>query len=332
VEERTLIITHVSDLHLNSFFNDDTFKKIKLLLKNISDYNVDHLVITGDLTDNADPNDFLLLRRLLKRFGFLSGEKLSITIGNHDIFGGIQKPDDIFLFGDRCRNIDYKKRISDFISYFPEAFENCEYLDKDYFPFIKIIDDVLFLGINSIAEFSIINNPFASNGEVSLNQFNTIFDLLSKYSGDYKRKLILIHHHFNKIKSDAKSSLGMIWQNIEKQTMKLKNKKRLFKLFNDFNIDMVLHGHLHESKEYIRRDTRFLNAGATIRGKHDDRISFNLIDSGNKKMKVETVELRTELGRKKEDSPISNEQFNGLLMNKDLIREENLVMVEKENI
>ena len=323
-------IAHISDLHLNSFFNDLTFKKIKFLLKNISDLNVDHLVITGDLTDNADIDDFIILRRLLKKYGFLSGEKLTITIGNHDIFGGVQKPDDIFSFGERCRNVNYRKMVSDFISYFPEAFENCEYLDKDYFPFIKTIDNVFFLGINSITEYSAINNPFASNGEVSLNQFNKSFELLSKYSNDYEHTLILIHHHFNKIKSNSKSSLGMIWQNIEKQTMKLKNKKRLFKLFQYFNIDLVLHGHLHESKEYFRKDIRFLNAGATIRGKHHNKVSFNLIETKNKKINVEKIELEVGIKQiKKENSPVDM-PFNGLLVNRELMRKESSTLLKEE--
>lgn len=323
-------IAHISDLHLNSFYNDLTFKKIKFLLNHISDCNIDHLVMTGDLTDNADRNDFFLLRRFLKRHGFLSGERLSLTIGNHDIFGGIQKPYDIFLFGERCRNVDYRKKVSDFISYFPEAFENCEYVDKDYFPFLKTIDDVLFLGMNSIAEYSAINNPFASNGEVSLNQFNKTFDLLSKYSNDYEHKFILIHHHFNKIKSNSKSSLGLIWQNIEKQTMKLKSKTRLFKLFKDFDIDFILHGHLHESKEYSRKEIRFLNSGASIRGKHHNKVTFNLIETKNKKLHVEKIEL--EVGRKqikKDNSPVEI-PFNGLLVNRELIRKESSTLLSEE--
>ena len=323
-------IAHISDLHLNSFFNDLTYKKIKFLLKNLSDLKIDHLVITGDLTDNADQNDFLILRRLLKRFGFLDGKKLSLTIGNHDIFGGVQKPDDIFSFGEKCRNVNYKKMVSDFISYFPEAFENCEYLDKDYFPFIKTIDDVLFLGINSIAEYSAINNPFASNGEVSLNQFNKSFELLSKYSKNYNHKLILVHHHFNKIKSNSKSSLGLIWQNIEKQTMKLKNKKRLFKLFNDFHVDLVLHGHLHEIKEYYRKEIRFMNAGASIRGRHNNKVSFNLIETGSKKIEVKKFELEVELNLKKKDNSTIKQPFNGLLVNRELIKQKNFSSLKEE--
>ncbi len=330
MEERTLKIAHISDLHLNSFFNDSTYKKLEFLLKNISDQKVDHLVITGDLTDNAERTDFLLLRRLLKRYGFLSGQKLSLTIGNHDIFGGVQKPDDIFLFGDKCRNVDYKKKVSDFISYFPEAFENCDYVDKDYFPFLKIINDVLFLGINSIAEYSAINNPFASNGEVSLSQFNKTLELLSKHSVDYLHIFVLIHHHFNKIKSNSKSSLGMIWKNIEKQTMKLKNKKRLFKLFKNFNVDFVLHGHLHESKEYTRREIRFLNAGATIRGKHENRISYNIIDTENKKINIKMFELEANVKPKGQGNSQATGSFNGLLFNRELIREENSSLIKEE--
>ena len=133
-----MLIAHISDLHLNSFYNDSIFKRIHYLLKYISAKKVDHLIITGDITDNASDKDLEIFRRMLNRFGFLNGEKVSLVIGNHDIFGGVQKAEDIFAFPEKCSTVNYKKRINNFISYFPEAFENCYYLSpKDFFPYAK---------------------------------------------------------------------------------------------------------------------------------------------------------------------------------------------------
>ena len=133
-----MLIAHISDLHLNSFYNDSIFNRVNFLLKQISEKKVDHLIITGDITDNASEKDLEIFRRMLTKFGFMSGEKLSIIIGNHDIFGGVQKAEDIFNFPDKCNSVNYNKCVNDFLSYFPEAFNNCHYLSsKNFFPSLK---------------------------------------------------------------------------------------------------------------------------------------------------------------------------------------------------
>jgi len=84
-----LLIAHISDLHLNSFYNDSIFKRVNYLLKHLAEKKVDYLIITGDITDNASEKDLEIFRRMLAKFGFMNGEKLSLIPGNHDIFGGV---------------------------------------------------------------------------------------------------------------------------------------------------------------------------------------------------------------------------------------------------
>ena len=270
-----------------------------MLLKNISERNVDHLVITGDLTDNATENDLDLLRRALKKYRYLSGERLSIVIGNHDIFGGVQKAEDIFAFPDKISSINNSKQVSNFISYFPEAYENCYHLSQnEFFPFAKIIDNALLIGLNSVAEYSKLSNPFGSNGEISASQFGETYDILKSSDKDIKYKIVLIHHHFNKLKLHSKSTFGNLWGNIEKQTMKLRNKRRLFNLFKEFNVDIVLHGHIHESKEYCRKGVRFLNAGATIKNNHNSIIvNYLHLNKGRINISIETIKLPSKKGK-----------------------------------
>jgi 3',5'-cyclic AMP phosphodiesterase CpdA len=273
-----LNIAHISDLHLNSFYNESNYHRFEYLLKKLKDDKIDHLIITGDLADNASEKDFLFVRKLLSKYGFLSGDKLTIIVGNHDIFGGVQRAEDILNFPDKCRTVNYNQKLNEFTSFFPETLENCFFISSNsYYPFAKIFGSVMMIGVNSIAAYSKISNPFASNGEVNVAQFNEIHNLLKTRLPHVKYRFILIHHHFNKYKSKAKSSLGNVWQSIEKQTIKLKNKRRLFNLFNEYDVDLVLHGHLHESKEYYRKGIRFLNAGATLRGEKENTAKVNYI-------------------------------------------------------
>ena len=68
-----------------------------------------------------------------------------------------------------------------------------------------------------------------------------------------------------------------VWGAIEKHTMKLRGKSRLLKLFALTHVDIVLHGHVHESFEYSREGVRFLNAGGTILHDRNLDLHVNLV-------------------------------------------------------
>jgi 3',5'-cyclic AMP phosphodiesterase CpdA len=301
-------IAHLSDLHFTTFFKDNNLANIKYLLDYALEKNADHIIITGDLTDNATDTDFLILRQLFESYGILNSQKLSLVIGNHDIFGGVQTAEDIFSFPERCGKVNFNKQVNLFYNYFKETFDNCAFLSKpNIFPYAKILDGVLFVGINSIAEYSTSKNIFASNGSVGIDQFDETAQILEQFKYDAAVKIILIHHHFNKIKVKGKNSFGSFWQNLEKQTMKLRKKKRLFNLFYRYNIDLVLHGHFHEIGEYKRTGIKFLNAGGCLKNNSKNLIGLNFIDINHQgKITTKTVELKPE----KTGQKIESSQFN----------------------
>ena len=258
-------IAHISDLHLSRIFKRHNIRKTKRLIKYCIELGFDHLVITGDISDNCDEKDFLILRNILSNFNLLDSKKVSITIGNHDIFGGVQTAIDIVNFPSRCLKTNYEEKVKTFVNHFKELFEGAIFPNPNKeFPYAKIIDDVSIIGINSIDTYSRIKNPFASNGKVYSEDFQTVKALLEFETIKDKRKIIAIHHHFYKNLIEATSSQSHIWNRIEGYTLKLRGKKKLIKLFKENNIDVVLHGHSHEVKEYFRKGIRFINAGATI--------------------------------------------------------------------
>lgn len=271
-------IAHISDLHLNTFFKNSNLREIKYLLKYTLSEGIDHLVITGDLVDNASPKDLEILRNLFKKLGLLESDRMSLVIGNHDIFGGPQTPEDIFTFPEKCKNVHYANKVKEFGDYFSETFKNCIYKNEEnIFPFVKMLDEVMIAGFNSIAEYSKLKNPFASNGEINFKQFQELSDIYRSYSKLVKHKLMLVHHHFNKIKV-KKESYATVWRMMEKQTMKLRKKRKIIELFKYFGADLVLHGHLHEQREYVRKRLRFLNSGASIKNNFTDKLFVNFIN------------------------------------------------------
>lgn len=281
-----MLIAHLSDLHLNTLLSDSNIRKIEKLLDYIVEKKADHLIITGDLTDNADESDLLLLRNHLKKRQLLDSKTLTVIPGNHDIFGGPQRAEDIFDFPSRCKKVDYKEKLISFNNYFNETFEDCLYLsDNRNYPFIKVLnDDIFLLGLNSILEYSLTKNPFASNGEIKLEQFFEVEQILKKFNSEGQVKIVALHHHFNKIKNTKRSIAGL-WQNIEKQTMKLRKKKRLFSLFNKYKIDLIIHGHIHYNEYYERKGLNFLNGGASIKGYSGHSLRVNFIEINDKNIK-----------------------------------------------
>ncbi len=282
-------IAHLSDLHFTTFFKKSNLGSIDYLLSYALDQKADHIIITGDLTDNADRNDFLTLRKLFDKHGLLNAEKLSLVIGNHDIFGGVQTAEDILSFPERCRSVDYKRRVREFHTYFRETFDGCTYISPDkVFPYAKSLNGILLIGMNSIAPYSAAKNTFASNGSIDLEQFGETISLLERFNENYRAKLVMIHHHFNKITGGGNNSPASFWQQIEKQTMKLRKKKRLFALFKQYGIDLVLHGHYHETAEYERKGVKFLNAGGSLKALTPKTLSINFIDIKNSGIKINT--------------------------------------------
>lgn len=148
--------------------------------------------------------------------------------------------------------------------HFKELFDNCHFfIDNKIFPYVKLINSFALIGINTINYYSRVINPFASNGKIYKEQFDAIEKILSGELIKSKRKIILSHYHYYKNKEGATSS-SSFWNKIESYTLKLRGKKKIIKLFAENNIELVLHGHSHEIRDYVRKGVRFINAGGTI--------------------------------------------------------------------
>ena len=312
-------IAHISDLHLNTYYRDSHLKEIRNILQYCNDNSVDHLFITGDLTDNASEVNLNILKKSITYYGYERSNKLSVVIGNHDIFGGIQKAEEIFTFPDKCRKTDYNSKIKSFNHVFANSFEDCIYEGKsNMYPYAKIVGDALVIGINSNTEYSSISNPFASNGEVSIEQFAEIVKILDEFGNFVKYKIILIHHHFNKLKNDSGFSSAGIWQNIERQTMRLKKKKRLYTLFKENGIDLILHGHLHTTQHYEKRELKFLNAGGSVKCLDHGKLRINLLTINKDVITTEIKKITIDHKKESKVFPIPGNNSSLLINQKTL--------------
>ncbi|MDP4173230.1 MAG: metallophosphoesterase [Bacteroidota bacterium] len=285
-------IAHISDLHICSKLRHSNIKRTRFLLNYIVENNYDHIVISGDITDNAETKDFKIFREILEQFDLLDSHKVSLVIGNHDIFGGIQTVDDILDFPSRCQKVSYKSKINQFGEYFLETFSHAFHPnDSDLFPYVKNLGDAALIGINSIAEYSHLKNTFAAKGKVSKEEIAGIQRIFSSKEYLGKIKIVLIHHHFFKYPDEFSSSEPNLWRKIEGNMMKLTKKKRILKLFANNNVKLILHGHIHGNCEYTRNNIKIINAGLTFNDINANLVQFNSITIEKGEIFNETVTL-----------------------------------------
>lgn len=274
-------IAHLSDTHISPEYNRHNIVKLRKLLSYVVDQGYDHVVMTGDISGHGEERDFRSVRRLLKYFGLLDYKKLSVTVGNHDVFGGVHRAEDLFSFTKYCRAINYDEKIRMFEQAFRETFPRKIYDAQQLFPFIKVVGPVAFVGMNSIRRFHTVLNRFGSNGYVPPEQMEAAERMLSHPSISSMKKILLIHHHFKKYEPYTDALAKKLYAVFEALTLKLEERKRVEEALRRTGVDAVLHGHTHIHEIYERSGILFSSTGLnSTRARsdtdsHENRLAFN---------------------------------------------------------
>jgi 3',5'-cyclic AMP phosphodiesterase CpdA len=288
---------HLSDFHISAEYHRGNIRRTRRALEYAKSLGVDHIIVSGDITANGDPADYRIARSLFASAGLLDATKLSLVVGNHDIFGGVHTAEDVLTFPGQCKRADYGAKVREFGRSFIEAFDHTlRPSEKKFFPFAKVLGDVAIVGVNTVADYSRVRNPLGSNGEVDDRAFGLLTELLESPLLRDKRKIVSLHHHFHKMRDVKGGAMHSVWGTIEKHTMKLRGKSRLMKLFARAHVDLVLHGHVHESFEYTREDVRFLNAGGSILHDRSQELHVNVVRVSDQGCQVEIHRLAPKPG------------------------------------
>jgi 3',5'-cyclic AMP phosphodiesterase CpdA len=203
-------IVHFSDLHCG--FENLTSRWQSIVTRLIfhkqpaSNYVV---VITGDLVEDATrPGIFLEAKMSIDRL-IAAGFRVLIAMGNHDCGTGI--------FG-------YPELAQEFNKTFFGT-------GSVQYPIRDIIDDIAFLGLNSMAEELNEGDRLGAEGELGGTQLDRLSSLLhsSEVTACRYRVVYLHHHPFHPM-------LGM----------QLKDARALHETIHNVGIDAILFGHNHE--------------------------------------------------------------------------------------
>ena len=288
------LIAHISDLHLNPVYFPERTNSFRSLLHQCKQMNVDHIIITGDVTNQAKKEELEHFRDVLGEFSLLDGGKVTVIIGNHDIFGGPYHAEDVLKFPSTCKTTDYDMKVEEFYKGVKETFEGAKFFSsKTIFPFVKILGDVAIVGVNSVARWNAIKNPIGSNGKVEKEQHDALKAVFNSALLKGKHVFVAIHHHFNKMGDEkAKSKFEKLWLAFESATMKLRKKKNLLKLFQSRGVKTILHGHVHRHEEYHRSGIHCFNAGGSIiPAQQGSQQAFHLFTLHGSKLTAKTVPL-----------------------------------------
>ena len=205
----------------------------KRLLAHIQSLSVDHIVITGDVSNLALESEFAAVRALLNEFG-MSPQTLSMIPGNHDVY--------------TQGSFDSHRFFNWFAPYLGPT--------PTQFPYVKPVgDDAVIIGLCSATT----GMPPFSDGELGAHQIAQLGQLLARDDMANKLKLVLCHHPPFALKNPLQTWLKG-----------LRDRQALVNTIARAPHTYLLHGHLHRSQIVRASGVTTLGASsASLGGRHE---------------------------------------------------------------
>lgn len=265
-------IAHLSDLHLLSlegvpvsrFLNKRFTGYVNLRFKRhslhkafavsavgraIRKMEIDHVVITGDVSNLALEPEFELVSRFLKDDLALPPERVSLVPGNHDTYthGAYRS----------CRFVQFFEPY--LRSDLPELSEKGR---QGRFPFVHLRGPAAFVGLST----ALPRPPLVSSGNIGSEQLSVLAQVLAHPEVQRRTPIVLQHHPWHNPSLLSKRMLEG-----------LSDAPHEARLLSRIPRGLLLHGHLH------RRVHRKLPTGAG----HIDAVgatSASLLDERDERM------------------------------------------------
>ncbi|HLP15389.1 MAG TPA: metallophosphoesterase [Bacteroidota bacterium] len=274
-----MIIAHLSDLHINGRLYPERSELLRATLRECDRRGVGHIVVTGDLSHLGTEEELNECVDIFRASGYWDAERLTVTIGNHDIYGGPYYAEDVLAFPGRCRETEFAKKVDTFGRIFHPVIGTAIRSERGaLFPFVKLVGEIAFVVLNTVAPWSALRNPLGSNGTIDEEQLGRLHQLLNDSRLQGHRLFALTHHHFHRPKYISPcSAMTKLWHRIEGQTLKLYGRKKLLDVFRLHGVEKVLHGHVHEHTEYRAGGVTCLNAGATLQPEAGHARNFHIL-------------------------------------------------------
>jgi small GTP-binding protein len=259
-------ILHLSDMHITK--EDDPIKRLRPLIRDLEDRkgdfgidSLDYLVVSGDLTDHAEPEEFEIVYKiisgLIERFK-LTSERCIIVPGNHDlsweqaVYDWIpeRKTDiknlnkDLYVKqgnGYLVRNKDYPSRFENYSKFYHSLVQQPYPLQPEEQCLSFLFDDtkIQFLTMNSAWEIdeyypnrASIHNGALERGITKADEQIRKAKESGRLSEDASVLRFAVWHH--PITGNEKITADAFMERLRQEDVKL-----------------CLHGHIHEDRADI---------------------------------------------------------------------------------
>lgn len=197
---------------------------VRAISREVARAKVDHVAITGDLTNLALETEFEAVRKLLEDELGLDAKHVSIVPGNHDLYtrGALVTKRFTSYFGDYL------------VSDLPELGVD---IGLGRFPIVKLRGPAAIIGLSS----AVPQPPLVAAGKLGKKQLEAFAKILAHPEVAKRTPIVLLHHPAHNPLSKVKTLLeglhdaALLWTSVR-----------------DLQRGMILHGHLH------RRVQRFL--------------------------------------------------------------------------
>jgi 3',5'-cyclic AMP phosphodiesterase CpdA len=240
---------------------------VRAVAREIARAKVDHVVITGDLTNLALEQEFVAVRELLEEHLGLHPDQISAVPGNHDLYTR-----------GAMRDRRFTKYFHDYVA--SDLPELCADLPLGRFPFVKLRGPVAIIGLSS----AVPRPPIMASGLLGKLQLEALSRILTHAEVKKRTPVILLHHPVHNPISRMETFLRGL-DDADALIAKLAGVQR----------GLLLHGHLHVRQQQALGTPvgELLSVGATsasLDHHHEHKMAgFNLyeVDDTGKVGKVE---------------------------------------------
>jgi len=187
---------------------------VDALMEDLSAVRIDHLVVTGDLTNLSLASEFCAARDRLKRLG--DARDVSIVPGNHDAYVRIAQADSWNLWSDYFESDD--RAVAG------------EGLDpRDRFPTLRVRGPLAVVGLCS----ALPTRPFDATGTLGASQLERLERMLGELAQGDLCRVISIHHPITEGATHSRR-----W---------LRDAESLRAVIRRTGAELVVHGHNHRT-------------------------------------------------------------------------------------
>jgi 3',5'-cyclic AMP phosphodiesterase CpdA len=186
---------------------------VREALRHLDRRDIDHIAVTGDLTNLALDSEFESVATLLSEI-VDHESRVSVVPGNHD-----------YYTPDVAENGSFEDHFAAYLdSDLPE------YQLETGYPFCKLLEDVALVGLNS----GVATPWFFATGEVRQPELRATRALLDDPEVRNRFSVLMIHHHLIPFERSR----------IE-YTRRLVNSGEVLEVVREKCVDLVIHGHNH---------------------------------------------------------------------------------------